>query len=66
MTRLGGAVEDGQLSADADLTAIADALIGTMLFRALTHPGDGDHRAGRFGRFDGLLDAILNGASSTD
>jgi AcrR family transcriptional regulator len=63
LTRLRQAVEDGQLSADADLNAIADALIGTMLFHALTHPGSGDRTKGRF---DGLLDAILKGVSSTD
>ncbi|WP_108920581.1 TetR/AcrR family transcriptional regulator C-terminal ligand-binding domain-containing protein [Mycobacterium montefiorense] len=56
MTRLRSAVEAGQLRADADLEAVAEALIGTLLFRALTGPGAG-------GRFDGLLDAILGGVA---
>jgi hypothetical protein len=37
--------------------------MGTMLLRALSHPGNGDRTTRRF---DGLLDAILNGASSTE
>ncbi len=63
MTRLRRAVRDGELSADADLNAVADALIATMLFRALTHPSAGDSAKGRF---DGLLDAILKGVANTD
>jgi AcrR family transcriptional regulator len=55
MTRLQSAVAAGQISADADLEAIAEGLIGTMLFRALTNPR---------GRFDGLLDAILRGVAT--
>lgn len=58
MTRLRRAVADGELRADADIDAVADALIGTLLFDALTHPGDRSTR-----RFDGLLDALLNGVS---
>lgn len=54
MTRLRQAVEDGQLRADADLDAVAGALIGTLLLQALTQPRP---RA----RFDGLLDAMLRG-----
>jgi len=63
MTRLRSAVEVGQLSADADLDAIADALIGTMLLRALTNPSVDDHRTRGF---DGLLDAMLDGVANTD
>ncbi len=63
MTRLRSAVDDGQLSADADLDAVAEALVGTLLFRALTTPTDGDHDNNRF---DGLLDAILKGVATTD
>ena len=55
-TRLRHAVEGGELRADADIDAVANALVGTMLFHALTHPGSG---AGA--RFDGLVDALLNG-----
>lgn len=62
MTRLHQGVEDGELDADADLRAVAEALIGTMLFRALTHPGT---RGCANARFDGLVDAILNGAANT-
>ena len=68
-TRLHQAVDDGELSSDADLTAIAEALVGTLLLRALTHPGNGigaTEQLGRFGQFDGLLDALLRGASSTE
>lgn len=59
MTRLRQGVRDGQLRADADIDAVAGALIGTLLFRALTQPGGG-------ARFDGLLDAILEGVATTD
>ncbi|MGO9382267.1 MAG: TetR/AcrR family transcriptional regulator [Mycobacterium sp.] len=57
MTRLRQAVEDGQVRADADLDAVAVALIGTLLLHALTQPGVGEPKA----RFDGLLDAMLSG-----
>jgi AcrR family transcriptional regulator len=56
-TRLRQAVEDGQISADADLGAVADALIGTLLLHALAQPGPE-------ARFDGLLDAMLYGVSN--
>jgi AcrR family transcriptional regulator len=58
-TRLRHAVEGGELRADADIDAVANALVGTMLFHALMHPGSG---AGA--RFDGLVDALLNGISN--
>jgi AcrR family transcriptional regulator len=58
-TRLRRAVEDGELRADADIDAVATALVGTMLFQALTHPGSGA-AAG----FDGLVAALINGISS--
>lgn len=54
MTRLRKAAGAGQVRADADLDAVADALIGTLLFRVLTLPSDAS-------RFDGLLDAMLKG-----
>ena len=60
-TRLRRAVEDSQIGPDANLDAVADALIGTLLFHALTQRGPGaDPKA----RFDGLLDAIFNGVCS--
>jgi AcrR family transcriptional regulator len=68
-TRLHQAVDDGELSPEADLAAIAEALVGTMLLRALTHPGNGvgaPGQLGRWGQFDGLLDALLRGASSAE
>lgn len=58
-TRLRQAVAGGELRADADIDAVANALVGTMLFHALTHPGSG---AGA--RFDGLVDALLKGISN--
>jgi AcrR family transcriptional regulator len=62
VTRLRQGVQEGQLRADADLDAIAHALIGTLLFQALTQPSSGDRHNGRF---DGLLDAILKGAAKS-
>jgi AcrR family transcriptional regulator len=58
-TRLRQAVAGGELRAEADIDAVANALVGTMLLHALTHPGSG---AGA--RFDGLVDALLNGISN--
>ncbi|WP_313862262.1 TetR/AcrR family transcriptional regulator [Mycobacterium sp.] len=58
-TRLRQAVAGGELRADADIDAVANALVGTMLLHALTHPVSG---AGA--RFDGLVDALLNGISN--
>ncbi|MCV7379355.1 TetR/AcrR family transcriptional regulator [Mycobacterium alsense] len=60
-TRLRQAVEDGQLRADADLDAVAGALIGTLLLQALTQHGAADPGA----RYDGLLDAMLVGITVT-
>jgi AcrR family transcriptional regulator len=58
-TRLRQAVAGGELRADADIDAVANALVGTMLFHTLTHPGSGTGA-----RFDGLVDALLNGISN--
>jgi hypothetical protein len=58
-TRLRQAVAGGALRADADIDAVAKALVGTMLFHALTHPGSGVGA-----RFDGLVDALLSGISN--
>ncbi len=57
--RLRRAVEGGHLHADADLDAIADALIGILLLRVLNGTPPNDQPATEF---EGLLDAILNGA----
>lgn len=58
ITRLRQAADDGQVRADADLDAVADALIGTLLLQALTQPGVGEDPKARF---DGLLEAMLSG-----
>ncbi|HEX5257090.1 MAG TPA: TetR/AcrR family transcriptional regulator [Mycobacterium sp.] len=61
MTRLRHATERAELRGDADLDAIATALIGTLLLQVLNYT-TGDKRGTRF---DGLLDAILTGVSGT-
>jgi AcrR family transcriptional regulator len=55
-TRLRRAVEDGELRTGADVDAVAQALVGTLLFHALARPVN---TAG----FDGLVDALLDGVS---
>jgi AcrR family transcriptional regulator len=55
-TRLRQGVDAGQIRAETDLDAVADALIGTLLFHALTHVSPG-----ATAQFDGLLDALLDG-----
>lgn len=57
-TRLRQAVKDGELRAGTDVDAVANALVGAMLFHALTRPADSA------GGFDGLVDALLDGVSS--
>ena len=58
LARLRLAADDGQLHADADIDAVANALIGTLLLRLLTRmPANGPLGT----EFDGLLDAILGG-----
>jgi AcrR family transcriptional regulator len=56
MTRLRRAVDEGQIRTETDLDAVADALIGRLLFHALTHLSPGAKA-----QFDGLLDALLDG-----
>ena len=58
-TRLRNAVEAGELRADADVDAVATAIVGTMLFHALTQMGGGARR-----RFDGLVDVLLDGVAT--
>jgi hypothetical protein len=50
----------GELRADAGIDATAKALIGTLLLEVLTRDAIGNQRGTRS---DGLLDAILKGAS---
>ena len=61
MTRLHHAAQKGELRPEADLDAIAKALIGTLLLEVLTHTATSATRATQY---DGLLDAILQGASA--
>lgn len=56
MVRLRAAVADTTLRADADLDAIANALIGTLLLRVLNPPTQTRQPPAQF---DGLLDALL-------
>ena len=63
VTRLRDAVGQGQLRADADLDAIANALIGTLLLQVLNRTTSNAPKATEF---DGLLDAILAGAAMRD
>ncbi|KKC06666.1 TetR/AcrR family transcriptional regulator [Mycobacterium nebraskense] len=58
LDRLRLAADDGQLRADADIDAVANALMGTLLLRLLSRtPANGPLAT----EFDGLLDAILGG-----
>ncbi len=59
MTRLRHAAEKGELRPQADLDAIAKALIGTLLLEVLARTATSGAVATRY---DGLLDAILQGA----
>ncbi|MCV7411102.1 TetR family transcriptional regulator [Mycobacterium florentinum] len=56
-TRLRRAVDDGELRAGADVDAVAHALVGALLFHALTSGSAGPG-------FDGLVDALLDGVAS--
>ena len=60
MTRLRRAAENGELRPEADLDVIAKALIGTLLLEVLTRKAADGALATRY---DGLLDALLQGAS---
>jgi AcrR family transcriptional regulator len=57
MTRLRRAVDEGQIRAETDLDAVANALIGTLLLHGLTRVSPGAKA-----QYDGLLDALLDGA----
>jgi AcrR family transcriptional regulator len=57
MVRLRAAVAETSLRADADLDAIANALIGTLLLRVLNAPTQ-SHQPPT--QFDGLLNALLH------
>ena len=58
MQRLRLAIDAGQVRADTDVEAVADALIGTIVYRVLARPtttGDAARHA------DGLIDALIAG-----
>lgn len=56
--RLAQGVKVGQIRADADLEAVADALVGATLYRMLAHSAIPDDTSQRF---DGLVDALISG-----
>ena len=60
-SRLRNAVQQRELRADADLDAIANALIGSLLLEVLTRTATSDVGVSRYA---GLLDAILQGVSN--
>lgn len=57
--RLAVGVEQGQLRADADLAAAADAVVGTLLYRVLAGPPSAGYRSAA-----GLLDLLFAGMAS--
>jgi AcrR family transcriptional regulator len=61
MVRLHRAVDEHALRVGADLDAIANALIGTLLLRVLLRTPS-CHQAAT--EFDGLLDVVLDGAAT--
>ena len=62
MTRLRHADDKGELRVDTDLNAIANALIGTLLLEVLNGTTTGDVSRTRY---NGLLNAVLQGVSDT-
>ena len=62
MQRLRRAVNAGQIRADVDVEAVADAVIGTILYRVFAHGTRGGETVSRF---DGLIDALVGGLGSS-
>jgi AcrR family transcriptional regulator len=58
IVRLQHATEDGEIVAGANLDAMADALVGSLLLQALVGPRPGQS-------LSGLIDTLLDGALST-
>lgn len=56
--RLQQAVDAGEIRADADLEAVADALVGATLYRMLAHTAMATEHSRRS---DGLVDALIVG-----
>ena len=60
--RLQIGISFGQIRADADIEAAADALIGATLYRMLSVTTSVDET---IGRYDGLIDTLMSGLSIT-
>jgi AcrR family transcriptional regulator len=58
LARLRAGAEAGRIRADADLEAVADAIIGTILYRELAQA---DARRPRSNSFEGLVDVLIGG-----
>ena len=58
MQRLRQGINAGQVRADTDVEAVADALIGTILYRVLAHPTTTGETVRHV---DGLIDALIAG-----
>jgi AcrR family transcriptional regulator len=56
--RLQRGVDAGQVRADTDLEAVADAIIGATLYRVLARPATTGETVRHF---DGLIDALIDG-----
>jgi AcrR family transcriptional regulator len=61
MTRLHLAVADARVRPDADLSAVANALVGTLLLQLLTQSAP---TGAPNNQYDGLLQALLYGVST--
>jgi AcrR family transcriptional regulator len=57
LARLRNSADSGEIRADADLAAVADAIIGAILYRELAQSSV-VHRSGSF---DGLVDVLIGG-----
>lgn len=57
LTRLRAGADAGQVRAEADLNAVADALTGAIMYQVLA----GDATAASTARADGLLDVVMSG-----
>jgi hypothetical protein len=58
MQRLQQGIAAGQVRVDTDVEALADALIGAILYRVLARPTTAGETARHF---DGLIDALITG-----
>lgn len=58
--RLRTGISRGQIRADANIEAAADAIIGAMLYRMLSVTTSAQET---IGRYEGLIDTVINGLS---